>query len=250
MKFLIIFLLLSFAVLSREKGQTEITTDKGIEVFQNEKYYLLKENVKIESDEYQLVADIVKAYFDKDLYDITKIECEGNVNFEFTNGAKGYGLKLDFSPLDKIIKISGKNSYLIYDNLKMQSDGSIDINNDKGNFYILGQNSKLNTSDLNISGQSIEGAYEIINNVREITNLEVQDDKIANIENNKFNMFSNKAIYSKENNLIELFDNVKIIRNTEVVTGDYAEINTIDESYKISSQNSNKVKLLIETSNE
>ena len=87
MKFLIIFLLISFAVLSREKGQTEITTDKGIEVFQNEKYYLLKENVKIESDEYQLVADIVKAYFDKDLYDITKIECEGNVNFEFTNGA-------------------------------------------------------------------------------------------------------------------------------------------------------------------
>ena len=132
----------------------------------------------------------------------------------------------------------------------MQSDGSIDIDNNKGNFYILGQNSKLNTSDLNISGQSIEGTYEIINDVREITNLTVQDDKIANIENNKFNMFSNKAIYSKENNLIELFNNVKIIRNTEVVTGDYAEINTIDESYKISSQNSNKVKLLIETSNE
>ena len=43
---LIIFsvFLLSFSTsgISRETGETEITTDDGIEVFQNEKYYLLK----------------------------------------------------------------------------------------------------------------------------------------------------------------------------------------------------------------
>ena len=38
--FLIIFL--SFSVMGREQGQTEITTEEGIEVFQKEKYYLLK----------------------------------------------------------------------------------------------------------------------------------------------------------------------------------------------------------------
>ena len=48
MKFLvIIFLLFSFQALGREPGQTEITTDEGIEVFQQEKYYLLKKNVNI-----------------------------------------------------------------------------------------------------------------------------------------------------------------------------------------------------------
>ncbi len=37
----------SFALLSKGIGEIEITTDDGIEVFQNEKYYLLKKNVKI-----------------------------------------------------------------------------------------------------------------------------------------------------------------------------------------------------------
>ena len=32
---------------ARDVGQTEITTEDGIEVFQDEKYYLLKKNVEI-----------------------------------------------------------------------------------------------------------------------------------------------------------------------------------------------------------
>lgn len=44
MKISILFFLLimSFEIYARNIGQTEITTDEGIEVFQNEKYYLLK----------------------------------------------------------------------------------------------------------------------------------------------------------------------------------------------------------------
>ena len=38
-KLLIIILFFSSSILSREVGQTEITTDEGIEVFQKEKYY-------------------------------------------------------------------------------------------------------------------------------------------------------------------------------------------------------------------
>ena len=45
MKKIFLFLIfLSFSVFAREKGQTEITTEEGIEVFQKEKYYLLKKN--------------------------------------------------------------------------------------------------------------------------------------------------------------------------------------------------------------
>ena len=43
---LIIIFIFSESVLALEKGETEITTEDGIEVFQNEKYYLLKKNVK------------------------------------------------------------------------------------------------------------------------------------------------------------------------------------------------------------
>ena len=79
MKFLtIIIILCSFQTIGREAGQTEITTEEGIEVFQKEKYYLLKKNVKITSDQFELNADLVKAYFDEGLYDIEKIYSNGN----------------------------------------------------------------------------------------------------------------------------------------------------------------------------
>ena len=43
---------------------------------------LLKKNVSIISDNFELKADFVKAYFDKDLYDISKIESEKDVTIE------------------------------------------------------------------------------------------------------------------------------------------------------------------------
>ena len=58
-------------------------------------------------------------------------------------------------------------------------------------------------------------------------------------------MFSSKAVYSKKDNIIELFDNVKVVRNNEVIIGDYAKINTLDESYKVTSNESKKVKVLM-----
>ena len=65
---LILLLLISTNLKARESGQTEITTEGGMEVYQKEKYYLLKKNVEIESDNFNLTAQKVKAYFDKDLY--------------------------------------------------------------------------------------------------------------------------------------------------------------------------------------
>ena len=89
--------LLSFNIYSRDVGQTEITTEEGIEVFQNEKYYLLKKNVIIESDSFELSADNVKANFEKDLYDITKIESNGNVILKSSQGLYAEGDKIIFS---------------------------------------------------------------------------------------------------------------------------------------------------------
>ena len=69
-KIFIIFLF-SYNINAKEIGETEITTEDGIEVFQDEKYYLLKK-CKIISDSFNLEADEVKIKFDKNLYDITE----------------------------------------------------------------------------------------------------------------------------------------------------------------------------------
>ena len=62
--FLIVILNCNYA-LGRNIGETEITTEDGIEVFQEEKYYLLKKNVEIVSDEFELNGNLVKIYSKK-----------------------------------------------------------------------------------------------------------------------------------------------------------------------------------------
>ena len=89
---IIIIFLISITLNAREIGETEITTEDGIEVFQNEKFYLLKQNVKIVSDNFTLTADEVKINFDKSLYDITELDAKGNVDFksnEFETSGSG-----------------------------------------------------------------------------------------------------------------------------------------------------------------
>ena len=161
--FLLIFL--SFSVTGREEGQTEITTEEGIEVFQKEKYYLLKKNVLIESDEFILSADLVKAFFDKDLYDIHKIESEGNVNFTSSKGYNGVGEKLDFSIKNNLMNIFGKNALLNMENLIMKSDNYIMIDDSRGIFKLEGSISELTTDTMNIIGSSIDGSYQEINEI-------------------------------------------------------------------------------------
>ena len=236
--------------MGREPGQTEITTEEGIEVFQKEKYYLLKKNVLIESDDFILSADLVKAFFDKDLYDIQKIESEGNVNFTSSKGYNGIGERLDFSIKNNLMNIFGNNALLNMNNLIMKSDNYIMIDDSKGKFKLEGNISELSTDTMNIIGSYIDGSYQEINSINEINNLIVKSDEITEITTDTLKMFSLKAVYSKKDNIIELFDNVKVIRNNEIIMGDYAKINTLNESYKVSSKESNKVKVLIDNTNE
>ena len=105
---IIIIFLISITLNAREIGETEITTEDGIEVFQNEKYYLLKQNVKIVSDNFTLKADEVKINFEKNLYDITELDANGNVDFKSNEfETSGSGKYLNFKV--KVEKIRQRN---------------------------------------------------------------------------------------------------------------------------------------------
>jgi len=43
---------------------------------------------------------------------------------------------------------------------------------------------------------------------------------------------------------------IKIIRNNELITGDYAKINTLDESYFVETNKSKRVKVLLNKTDE
>jgi len=248
--FLTVFLNYKYA-LGRNVGETEITTEDGIEVFQEEKYYLLKKNVEIASDEFELNGDLVKIYFEKDLYDIKELIASTDVNFvSNAYNIKGKGENLIFNVKNEQINVTGGESELFLETTEMYSDGSIKVDNIEGSFYIKGPNSKLITDEIFITGFIINGTLVNDNGARIISQLEVHDENMLNIVTEDTKMFSKKAFYDKEKSIIELFENVKIIRGSEVITGDYGVLDTDKNSYKVFSKNSNKVKAIISNNNE
>ena len=249
-KLLIVFCFFTTILSAREVGQTEITTEEGIEVYQQEKYYLLKKNVKINSDNLNLKADLVKVFFDKDLYDITNIYSNGNVILESNQGIKATGNKIDFNAKNESILIEGEKSYLKNKTIVMKSDKFIEVNNVLGKFKLLGFNSEIITTNLNIIGTRIEGNYINVDGKNVIEKLIVEDNTQVFIKTNTLDMFALKAEFDKKNNIIELFNNVKIFRGEELITGDYAKINTLNESYKITSDKTKRVKVLLNKTND
>ena len=249
-KLLIIFCFFTTILNAREVGQTEITTEEGIEVYQKEKYYLLKKNVEINSDNLNLKADLVKVFFDKDLYDVTNIHSKGNVILESKQEIKATGNKIDFNAKNENIHIEGEKSYLKNKTIIMKSDKLIEVNNVLGEFKLFGFNSEIITSNLHIIGTKIEGNYINVDGENIIEKLIVEDKTQISIKTETLDMFALKAEFDKKINTIELFDNVRIFRGGELITGDYAKINTLDESYKITSNKTKKVKVLLNKIND
>ena len=249
--YLIFFFQLTIAVYAREIGETEITTENGIEVYQNEKYYLLKKNVKINSDDFVLNGDNVKILFNKDLYDINYIEATGNVSlFSNTYNIEGIGEKLDFSIDEEVINIQGINSKLTTKDITMFSDKFIEVNNLSGNFLLEGPNSKIANDDIIIEAVFIEGIYQSIEGKNQIVFLNVYDETIAYLKNNNTEMYAKNIKFDEKTSIIILEESVKIIRDGETITGDYGTLDTKNNSYKIKSNNSKKVRVVISNKDE
>ena len=242
-----VVILFSFNILAREIGETEITTEDGIEVFQDEKYYLLKKNVKILSDNFNLKAKDVRIDFGKSLYDITELNAKGEVNFissKFGLSSKSQSLK--FEVKNEKLRVDGKNSELITKDIEMYSDGFIEVNNLNGKFKLEGINSKLINEDIFIKAEKIEGIFSNIGDEREITFLNVIDKKVSYVKNNNAEMYAKKINFDNKTSIIELIDNVIINRNGEKITGDYGTLDTKNNSYKIKSNKDTKVKVIIQ----
>ncbi len=249
--FILCILLITNYSYSRTLGETEITAEEGIEVFQDDKYYLLKKNVKIDSDKFVLLGDEIKIFFDKDLYDIKLINAFGNVSLisdQFNITAEGN--KLLFRIENEEIIIEGTSSKLITDEIEMFSDEKIQVINLNGSFNLNGSNSILKSQDILIEGSEIDGKFSSKNNAKEIIILNVYDQNIAYIKSDNTEMFAKNIKYNKEISLIELEEDVKILRGGEVIMGDYGTLDTKTNSYKIKSNDSNKVKAILKNNNE
>ena len=94
--------------------------------------------------------------------------------------------------------------------------------------------------------ENINGKFSKNTEVQEIIYLEVNDNKISYVKNNDTEMYAKKINFDNNTSIIELIDDVIIIRNDEKITGDYGTLDTRNNSYKIKSINQNKVKVIIQ----
>ncbi|MDC0195202.1 hypothetical protein OAJ82_02945, partial [Alphaproteobacteria bacterium] len=207
----------------------------------------LKEKVNILSDDFELKADEVKAFFDKDLYDIYEIQASGNSTLSSAEGIYAFGEKIFFNIKNEKIIIRGKNSKLQFNDLNMFSNTLIDVDNEKQNFNLQGESSTLQNNEIKIIASSIKGTFIKNKNINEIEKLFIVDKKKLNIITNTSSMFALNANYNKIDNTIELHENVLIIRDQETIEGQYALIDITNESYKIKSKENQKVKIILNT---
>ena len=153
---------------------------------------------------------------------------------------------LKFEVKTERLKVNGKNSELITKDIKMYSDGFIEVNNLNGDFKLEGSNSRLINESIFIKAEKIDGIFSNIGDQKEITFLNVIDKKISYVKNNNTEMYAKKINFDNKTSIIELIDNVIIIRNGEKITGDYGTLDTKNNSYKIKSNNDTKVKVVIQ----
>ena len=93
---------------------------------------------------------------------------------------------------------------------------------------------------------SLDAKFHSKANEKEITYLEVIDKNISYVKNNDTEMYAKKINFDYDTSIIELIDDVIIIRNEEKITGDYGTLDTRNNSYKIKSKNQTKVKAIIQ----
>ena len=149
-----------------------------------------------------------------------------------------------------VISAALKKSELKLEEIFMKSNEKIMVNNLTGKFSIFGKNSNMKTDSIYIVGQKIEGFFSTNSEEKEIIKLNVYDDNISFVQNDDTDMYAKKIIYDKKTSIIELFDDVKVVRGKEIVTGDYGTLDTSDNSYKVKSNNTKKVKVIISNENE
>ena len=192
-------------------------------------------------------AENVKINFDKNLYDITELNADGNVEFNSKDfNIKGSGKFLEFEVKAEKLIVKGTKSELTTDNMKMFSDEFIEINNLNGTFSLKGKNSQLINESILIEADSIDGIFLENASKKEIKFLNVIDNNIAYVKNNDTEMYAKKINFDNNTSTIELIDSVTIIRNEEKITGDYGTLDTKNNSYKIKSKNQTKVKVIIQ----
>ena len=129
---------------------------------------------------------------------------------------------------------------------------------DQSNFYLPVTDQHINDDLSKIGHKSLTmpmGKVKITRPVKSLTiilrtcasvNMLTQSKKRLFVqEKSEYTLRTFNSIVKSINFAKELFKNVKVIRGNEIITGDYGTLDTDSNSYKVKSNNSKKVKVIL-----
>ena len=216
---------------SSEKNEPiEIFAEGGIEWDKNKKIYTAKKNAEAKKGELIINADILEAHYDEkkeNNNEIKFLKAIGNVRINdgktFITGGRNalYDIKKEhFIILGNNVKMTSQNDILSA-NIKLEFWQKKEIAIATGNAEALRKKKyQINAEKLvthlltNEEGESDVKKIIAYNKVIIKTNNEIA--------------YSDKALYNKTSEICKLFGNVKLKKDDNFLTGEYAEMNLND----------------------
>lgn len=236
----------------------EIFAEEGIEWHKNNQKYIARGNANAKKGDLVIKSDYLEAnYKDSNGSDneITFLKALGNVYIE-NKQAKILGGKTAHYDLKKeYFNVSGKELKLISENDELTSNLKIEFWKVDNIAIATGKAKAKRNSKYTIFADKLVWHLTLLNDEEYKVKKILAYDNVK-IESNNEIAYSDKALYNDTKEICKLFGNVKLKKDNNYLTGDYAEMNLKNGISKLLphpktiQNNKNRVKAIIKKENE
>ena len=240
------------------ENPSEIYAEEGIEWHKNIQKYIAKGNANARKADLLIKSDYMEAKYEdseNSENEITLLMAKGNVFIE-NSQAKIFGGHTAFYDLKKeYFKVTGNKLKLVSQNDELTSNNKIEFWKMDNVAIATGKAKAVKESKYTISADKLVWHLKLLNNEEyKVKKIFAYDN--VKIENNNEVAYSDKALYNETKEICKLFGNVKLKKDNNFLTGEYAEMNLQNGISKLlphpkSKQiNKNRVKAIIKKENE
>ena len=242
---------------SNNNNPIEIFAEEGIEWHKNKQKYIAKGDAQAKKGDLIVKSEVLEADYKKSENsenEITFLKAKGKVYIE-NKKAKILGGDFATYNLEKeYFKVSGKKLKLISDVDELTSNSKMEFWNIENIAIATGKAIAKKKSKYTIYAEKLVWHLDLDNNNEyQVKKILAYDNVI--IESNSEIAYSDKALYNESKEICKLFGNVKLKKDGNFLTGEYAEMNLSNGISKLlpypkNQKKKKKVRALIKKNNE
>jgi len=213
------------SLTSDSEEPVEIFADDGIEWIQDKKQYVARGNAQAKRGDVIVDASVLTAHYrntDAGGTDIWRLDADGNV--KITNPTTvAQGDRAIFNIDKGILVLTGRK-------LKMTADGNVVTARDSLEFWqnkkmaVARGDAKVNTEGKVLTADILTAYFhDVANEGTKIQRLEAFGN--VEIETPTETTTSDRGVYEIETGIASIYGKVKIVRDKDILTGEYGQVN-------------------------